>query len=247
LNPEDLVAMGVTYIDAEPDYELDEEVSLGDYDSDAVGITDYFYMKPGVQRAYQGFRSFVQGYSSVINPLQKFGYRMESAMNETYDLEDANGELIDDAIGASMQVGLRTIGAFALFRVGQNERHANGLFVPEAIVQRGFAYREEIIASGIVPGSDAFKEISDIMSKVEPSITDEGLREGLRKTIEGHPIIRAVGPYLAAIAMAGSEEAEGQLASHPDLERYRGLSRAELRELIKTERKAEQKQRRESA
>jgi hypothetical protein len=121
------------------------------------------------------------------------------------------------------------------------------LFVPETIIKQGYVYREQMLESGLSIDHPEVKDILALSAKVSPERSLAEIRASMVRIFEGHPNLRAFGPYLAAIAMERGEVAEANMSNHPELQMYQKMSRAELREALKAERKAEQKQRRDAA
>ncbi len=241
LDPERIAVIGVSYIDADPDYKADEAATLEDYyDHEAVQIKDYFFLNPKLDNPYRSYRAFIDNYKGTVHNLHKYGDRLTKVLTRRYG-EQGTDEMLDEALDQTMQSGLRTLGAFAVFSVGRfNVRHASGLIIPEATARLAYKYREEYLQVHLEE-PDLANEVDEIVAEVKPESTVEQRLAGRQLLINGDPAIRSAGTFTAAQGMPRAEVAEGQLGAHPLVEKFTSMSRAELRKYELDLRKAGRK------
>lgn len=255
LDPANLVALGLNFVDADPDYDPDEQVGLDVYDPDDVGLADAFYLNPNAKRHYEGFRAFVDGYKGLVHPAHKVGFRIAKVLRAERDAAEDPSERfedeakdpcarhVDDAIDQTMRSGLRTVAAVAVFSVGGG-RHVASLLVPQAVINHSRVYSDELVELAKDGGDEIKAEallkvtsmIDRYMSVVAPQSTRFQRQKTITNVLDGDPeSLRAIGFSMGALAMPSIDRAEGELGAHPIIQPYVGKSRKQIRAMLREE------------
>lgn len=244
-----LLAIGVSYIRATPDYERDETPSLDSYDRNPraeIWVDDYAFLAPDIELPYHAFRGFVDKYRTAIQPHQQDIDRLARIMAAHQGIEDSKGPFMDTAMDGSLSSGLRTVSAFAVFAAEASGHSPScGFYVPEGTVALAALYRE-IIVERELDNLQVPEDTKIILRQAYPETTEDDMEDAKNTMLnDNDALARAVAITHAAICLPRIEQLERLLLDDPRLEDYQGLtSRADIRKgLVRDRREAARRRR----